>query len=146
MVCKLTEAARAGAAFDAPAFAAHAHAVHGINIDVFVSRAVAAVDRVCAIAERAARERHAILFKPTDPVNPMCDVCAVLPCAADMSIAFLWFEVRDRKKASFVQKLELSNEAEFLLAPVVEWLARKGISVLGTLYLPVARAAFHVAL
>jgi hypothetical protein len=49
---------------------------------VFVSRAVAAVDRVCAIAERAARERHVILFKPTDPVNPMCDVCAVLPCAA----------------------------------------------------------------
>lgn len=144
MVGGLTDAARAGAEFNANAFVEKARTEHSINIDTFVARAVQAVDAVYSLAVRAARDRIAILFKPTDPVNPMCDVCAIVPCAVDMSIAFLWFEVRDRQKASFVKKLTLANETEFLLAPVAARLDREGISVVGTLYVPVARATFRV--
>lgn len=145
LVAALADAARSMTAFDAPGFVASTLAAHGIDTGTFVARTAAALDKVVALIERAIAMRRAILFKPTDPTNPLCDVCAIIPCALPLHAVFmLWFEVRDRRKAGFNDKLDMAINAEFLLGPAAERLAHAGVSIAGTVFIPVARAPFNV--
>ena len=145
LVAALADAARSMTAFDAAGFVAGALAAHGIDTGTFVERTATALDKVVALVERAIAMRRAIFFKPTNPTNPLCDVCAVIPCAPPLCAVFmLWFEVRDRRKAGFNEKLDMALNAEFLLGPAAERLAHAGVSIAGTVFVPVARAPFNV--
>lgn len=145
LVAALTDAARSHVEFDAARFSATVSATHGVDMGVFVPRVVAALQKVVQLIERAALMRQAIIFKPTDPINPLCDVCATIPCAApERSVFVILFEVRDRRKAQFRDKLEMANVAELLLGPAAEMLSQRGVSIAGTIFVPVARAPFVV--
>jgi hypothetical protein len=145
LVAALSSAAQAKVAFDSVGFVATVLAQYGIDTGVFVPRVVAALDKMVALVERAVATRQALLIKPVDPVNPLCDICAIIPCALPVrSVFFLWFEVRDRRRASFQEKLDLANSAELLVGPAAERLALIGVTIAGTLLVPVARAPFNL--
>lgn len=147
LVADLSAAASANARFDAAAFVAAACTAHSAEVngslEPFVDQVVADVDKVVTLAERASSTRQAILFKPGDG-NPLCDICAIIPCATEGSVFFLWFEVRDRIMAGFTSKLSIANESEFMVAPVAERLKHRRVSVEGTLFIPVSRSSFRM--
>ncbi len=104
-----------------------------------------------ALAQRAFKQRQAILFKPSAVNNnSLCDICAVVPSTTGNAVVFLLFEVRDRRTPGFCKKLGQVNKAELLLAPVAEQLTSGGggggtsIHVEGTIFIPVTRTEFNV--
>lgn len=147
LVAALSAAASANEHFDTAAFVAAACTAHSPEVDDslarFVDQVVADVGMVVTLAERAALTRQVILFKPGEG-NPLCDICAIIPCATEGSVFFLWFVVRDRIVADFTSKLRMANVSEFIVAPVAERLKHCHVSVEGALLIPVSRSSFRM--
>jgi hypothetical protein len=101
---------------------------------------------VCSLVRQAVTLRQAVLFKPTNPTNPLCDFAVIIPCATESrSVLFLWLEMRDRRDSNFGEKLANIAKDELLIAPLATLLEKHyGISVVGTVYLPVTRALFNI--
>jgi hypothetical protein len=135
LVDTLGRDAASGSAFDSNAFCSAHSADHPNRADVL--RNAEDVQRVTQLALTAANERHAIIFMPGDPTNPLCDVCAVLPLLTSSgrpSVCFLFIEVKDSLKNRFEDKLIMLTDTsgaarELLLAPVVTALDRAGVDV-----------------
>jgi hypothetical protein len=110
----------------------------------FVTNAASAVTKVAALARSSSDNSRAVVFKPTDKTNPLCDVVAIVPCRADpgRGVAFFLIEAKDRAKSNVSEKLAAVMGNELLLVPVAEHLRRFNITLVATVFVPVARAAF----
>lgn len=147
LVAKMTDAYTTKTQFDSVAFVAWARSITTSHVDLThaVELMVESVTKTAALIARAVHTKQTILFKPTNMSNPLCDVIAAVPCDAVNSVVLLWLEIRDRTSAEFSDQIQKAIQAELLLAPVVEALATNSrVTVVGTLYVPVARAEFVV--
>lgn len=142
LLAALMEAASYGVEFDTRQFVAECKKRAGVNLRKQVECAVASLNAITGLVVRACETREAIVFKPSDPSNPLCDVVAILPSSVPRAV-YLWLgEVRDRADAAFDEKLKLARKSELLLAPLALRLARREYSLAGTVLMPVARAPF----
>ena len=146
VVAELLASATAGVPCNPGALIAWALSAHGVDLTESMKSMVESVEKTVTLVERAARTRQATLFKPTNRTNPLADVIVAVPCAIDNSVLMIWLEVRDQMNAGFSSKLDKATSAELLLAPVVAALTRQGITLVGTFYVPVARAPFLLQL
>lgn len=102
--------------------------VCGVEEDVF---------KVVELASGAIDRSEAVAFKPSNIVNPLCDVVVVLPCLDQRDglpeVCFLFVELKDTHAAGVEKKLELARRRELLLYPVSNHLLARGIRVCNVL-------------
>lgn len=119
-----------------------------------VASACADVKSVVEIVTRAVTDRTAILFRPSDTCNPLCDVVMVLPTvlptaisesASTRHVSFVFIELRDRVQSNFGEKLDkFTTKFELLLTPVKCALGLTGIAIERTIFVCCGRCEVQV--
>ncbi|RYG65372.1 hypothetical protein EON64_12055 [archaeon] len=132
--------------FDPNAFVA----IHNTCSKNEVTDACTDAQRFVKLVNQAVVDKTAILFRPSDGTNPLCDVVMVLPTAPSESstaqqVSFVLVELRDRIQSNFGDKLDkFTTKSELLLTPVKCALGRLGITVERTVFVCCGRSEVHV--
>lgn len=111
-------------------------------VSIYAGCSIKEVTGTCADAKRfvklvqqAVADKTAILFRPSDATNPLCDIVMVLPTAPSESstaqqVSFVFIELRDRVQSNFGKKLgKFTTKFELLLTPVKCALGKSNITV-----------------